>query len=262
MATIELKVVGINADEVADGTEKVQMTRPERDALAQLITTSGAQGPAGPQGPQGDAGPAGADGAPGPQGPVGPQGELGLTGPTGLQGEQGPAGADGAQGPAGAAGALGVPGERGEKGDTGERGPAGEQGLKGDTGDPGAQGNPGERGPEGEQGIPGLKGDTGATGPVYTGTVADMTAGGLAPSVDVVYHFSATALTINPTTDTARMFQTFVLMGAGPFTFQGAAGHTVLGAAFSVNGGSPTAPVSVTFSRNPALLTQVRRVNR
>ena len=113
MTTLEWKVVGITADEVIDGDEKVQMTVAEREKLAQ-IPTEGVRGPEGPQGQQGPAGPAGpqgaagAQGAQGPQGIQGPAGEAGLPGPTGPQGATGPQGPIGATGPQGPAGVTTV----------------------------------------------------------------------------------------------------------------------------------------------------------
>ena len=90
------------------------------DAINQIGTGGGAEGP---QGPQGEQGPKGDTGEQGPKGDTGPQGE---TGPKGDTGEQGPVGETGPQG------------ETGPKGDTGEQGPKGDtgpQGPKGDTGE-------------------------------------------------------------------------------------------------------------------------------
>lgn len=168
----------------------------------------------------------------------------------GVQGPVGPAGAAGPTGPTGPAGATGAPGATGATGATGPTGPTG------------ATGATGAAGAAGTNGTNGTNGTDGATGPAYTPTIADMAGAGQAPSVDSVYCMSAVAAIINPTIDLARAVQSFCLMGAGPFTFQGASGQTILGSAFVVTGGTTTAPVVVTLTRNPATPTQWRRFNR
>lgn len=249
MATFPLT---IPADDVIDTDAHVSMTVAERFKLANVPAEGvvGPQGPQGPVGPAGAAGPAGADGAAGPAGPAGAAGAPGAAGAAGAKGDKGDPGNPGAAGTNGTNGNDGAPGSAGAKGD------------KGDKGDPGTPGTNGTNGAQGIPGTNGTNGAAGATGPAYTPTVADMAAGGQAPSVDAVYCFSAVAVTINPTIDLARAVQSYCLMGAGPFTFQGSAGVTILGSAFTIPGGSTTAPIVVTLTRNPGTPTQWRRFNR
>lgn len=230
MATLNFPLT-VPADDVTDTETHVSMTVAERFKLANLP-------------------------AEGVQGPVGPAGAAGPTGPTG------PAGATGAPGATGATGATGPTGPTGATGATGAAGAAGTNGSNGVDGLPGSPGAPGNPGIPGTNGTNGTNGTDGATGPAYTPTIADMAGAGQAPSVDSVYCMSAVAAIINPTIDLARAVQSFCLMGAGPFTFQGASGQTILGSAFVVTGGTTTAPVVVTLTRNPATPTQWRRFNR
>ena len=228
MAVIELKFLGVSADEIVDGTQKVPMTVAEREKLA-LIPTEGVPGPQGPQGAKGDTGPQGAKGETGPQGAKGETGPQGAKGDAGAQGAAGARGATGPQGPAGAAGPQGAPGAQGPAGPTGAQGPAG------------------PAGPAGPQ------------GPV---TRAAVTIAGTVPDVDVVIVKNTAPCAINPTLSLDRKAQTFVLIGTGDVTIQGTGGHTIAGALFTVTPGTVTAPVCVTLVRNPDLETQWYRVNR
>lgn len=224
MALIELRVVGISADEIVNGIDSVQMTVAEREKLAN-VPEEGVVGPAGPVGPQGPTGPAGE------MGPRGDKGDTGDTGERGPQGERGPAGADGAPGPQGA---KGDPGEQGPVGATGPAGPAGATGPQGPA------------------------------GPASSATVtrAVLTIAGQAPDVDVVIVKNTAAITVNPNTNLDRKAQTFRLTGTGDVTISGVMSQTIAGAAFTVTPGSDTAPVCVTLVRNPDLETQWLRVNR
>ena len=169
------------------------------EALEQIATTGGLQGPQGVQGPQGPKGDTGPQGPPGEKGEPGVAAPIKKTVPTASQlpakgtgndviitmdnmhshiyidgkwvdlgPATGPKGDTGPQGPQGAQGPQGKTGPQGPKGDAGERGPQGIQGPIGNTGPQGPPGQRGEKGPQGPQGVQGpqgLKGDAGERGP-------------------------------------------------------------------------------------------------
>lgn len=116
----------------AEGSQNPVTSGGIYQALQNVETTPG---PEGPQGPKGD---------PGPEGPQGPEGDPGPEGPRGPEGPQGPKGDPGEQGP------KGDPGPKGDQGDPGPQGDQGPRGEQGPKGEQGPQGNPGPQGPPGE----------------------------------------------------------------------------------------------------------------
>lgn len=220
----------ISADDILDGTKKVQMTVEERQKLADLtLGDPSGQGPAGPQGPVGPEGPAGPPGAAGPAGPVGPQGPAGAAGTRGAQGPAGPTGPAGARGQAGPVGPVGPAGARGAQGPAGPAGP---------TGPAGASGNQ-------------------PTRATMVGNAVNT-----APAADVVVVKNSGPFTLHPTPDHNQKAVSFVLLGTGAVTFQGDGGETIAGGDFSVTPGTVTAPVCVTLFRNDLDETQWYRATR
>jgi hypothetical protein len=154
-------------------------------------------GATGPQGIQGEQGPQGFQGAPGGgEGGSGTQGPQGIAGTTGAQGPQGVAGSSGSQGVQGiqgATGTQGVAGSTGPQGVTGDSGPQGYQGMSGLDGVSGTQGSVGPQGYQGADGgssevLPGTYTSTyilkRVTSGLATGSDAELTSDGAAPSGD------------------------------------------------------------------------------
>lgn len=220
---------------------------PNDTALADLdnrvtnLEEGGLVGPPGPEGPQGP------QGEPGPQGPAGADG---ATGPQGPQGDVGPAGADGVPGADGPIGPQGPPGPAGADGIQGLQGPQGVQGIQGPVG---------ATGPQGAQGPQGPAGSGSAIVRASMTTFNALPSGTGVPVADVVYVKNTAPCRVNlPTRVTAPDLEAILLIclggAANTVQFGAQGGELMVGSAFTLPGGTETAPVVQAFVRGDGTL--------